>query len=66
MLSSLLLKVLSDLCDLNNLKLDYPELLQKCGDFKIMSSDEGNKIVEANKQRSQDSLDVEQEELEPL
>lgn len=58
--------VLSDLYDLNNLELNYPELLQKCGDFKIMSSDEGNKIVEANKQRPQDSLDVEQEELEPL
>ena len=39
--------VLSDLYDLNNLELDYPELLQ-------------------NKQRPQDSLDVEQEELEPL
>jgi len=58
--------VLSDLYDLNNLELDYAELLQKCGDFKIMSSDEGNKIVEANKQRAQDSLDVKQEELGPL
>ena len=38
--------VLSDLYDLNNLELDYPELLQKCVGVKIMLSDEGIKIVE--------------------
>ena len=38
--------VLSDLYDLNNLELDYPELLQKCVGVKIMLSDEDIKIVE--------------------
>ena len=38
--------VLSDLYDSTNLELDYPELLQKCGDVKIMLSDEDIKIVE--------------------
>ena len=38
--------VLSDLYDLNNLELVYPELLQKCVDVKIMLSDEDIKIVE--------------------
>ncbi|XP_068673794.1 uncharacterized protein [Montipora foliosa] len=38
--------VLSDLYDLNNLELDYPELLQKCVGVKIMLSDEDIKVVE--------------------
>ena len=38
--------VLSDLYDPNNLELDYLELLQKCGDVKIMLTDEDIKIVE--------------------
>ena len=38
--------VLSDLYDLNNLELSYPELLQKCADVKIMLSDKNIKIVE--------------------
>ena len=38
--------VLSDLYDSTNLELDYPELLQKCGDVRIMLSDEDIKIVE--------------------
>ena len=38
--------VLSDLYDLNNLQLSYPELLQKCEDVNIMLSDENIKIVE--------------------
>ena len=38
--------VVSDLYDMNNLELNYPELLQKCVDVKIMLSDEDNKIVE--------------------
>ena len=38
--------VLSDLYDLNNLELSYPELLQKCADVKIMLSYKNIKIVE--------------------
>ena len=38
--------VLSDLYDSSYLELDYPGLLQKCADAKIMLSDEYFKIVE--------------------
>ena len=38
--------VLSDLYDSSYLELDYPGLLQKCADAKIMLSDEYIKIVE--------------------
>ena len=38
--------VVSDLCDMNNLELNYPELLRKRVDVKIMLSDEDIKIVE--------------------
>ena len=37
--------VLSDLYDRNNLELDYPELLQKWVDVKIMLLEEVTKIV---------------------
>ena len=38
--------VLSDLYDTSYVELDYPGLLQKCADVKIMLSDEYIKIVE--------------------
>ena len=62
--------VLSDLYDLNNLDLQYPELLQKCKEVKINMSDEGIKIVKQDT-RDQDKgpgffLGIEQEELERL
>jgi len=38
--------VLSDLYDLNNLELNYPELLKKRVDVKVMLSDEDIKMVE--------------------
>ena len=38
--------VVSDLYDMNNLELNYPELLRKRVDVKIMLSDEDIKIVE--------------------
>ena len=61
--------VLSDLYDLNNLELDYPELLQKCVGVKIMLSDDDIKIVEQDTReeaKGPGSLDIEQEESEPL
>ena len=38
--------VVSDLYDMNTLELNYPELLQKCVDVKIILSHEDIKIVE--------------------
>ena len=42
--------VLSDLYDVSNLDLDYPELLQKCREVEISMSDEEIKIVDTRDQ----------------